>query len=70
MSNKLSLELHKYQNFRMKFNNGEFGQQRFGQAFHDYFELHKMTNSENFATIYEKDGEEAKALISQTFEFV
>lgn len=53
-------------NFYKKYNMGGYPYQRIGQAFYHHFELHK---SEEWCgignTLYEKDGDEARALIDE-----
>lgn len=66
---KPSLEKYAYQVFQAKFKAGGFGKQRYGQAFYDHFKLHKLVNQQALCGLYEKDGDEAKRLISKLFKF-
>lgn len=55
-----------YQVFCEKWNNGEFAGQRFGQAFFNHFNLHKMTMASRapFDKIYNLPDNEAKPAIA------
>lgn len=66
---KLSLESAKYATFKKKFKNGEFKGQRLGQAFYNHFELHKVSNQEQFNDLYELDDVEAVVMINLIFDF-
>lgn len=66
---KISIELQAFNEFSEKFKNGEFGTQRYGQAFHDTFSLDKMNNKELVNSIYYSDDETSKSLIKMTFNF-
>ena len=66
---KLTIEKRQYEIFCAKFDKGEFGTQRFGQAFYDYFKLFRMVNQSALNNIYAKDGNHAKNSIQQIFEF-
>jgi hypothetical protein len=67
----MMLELKAYQDFRSDFKAGKFGTQRFGQAFHDHFKLHKseLNNNPEIQKLYEQDGEEAVETIKQLVDF-
>lgn len=65
---KMDIEEAEYQKFQDQFYNGDFGSQRFGQAFYNYFELHKLTDQDQFIGIYEeRDSVKAKELILRLF---
>lgn len=66
--NKPSIEKHAYQAFQRKWNAGDFKGQRYGQAFYDHFNLHKLVNQDALRGLYEKDGEEAINLIKSLFK--
>ena len=55
-----------YQVFCQKFNGGEFGTQRFGQAFFNYFNLHKLSEKSRapFDAIYQMEDRWAKPAIA------
>ena len=60
-----------YKKFQQMFAAGQFGGQRYGQAFHDYFKLHKMTSADAEVAcgrIYNSPN--ARMHITETFEFV
>lgn len=67
--NKMSIEKAEYSAFINRFSKGEFQEQRFGQAFFDYFKMEKMNNQELTNAIYYADDATAKQLISETFNF-
>lgn len=62
-----SIELTSYTEFVVKFGRGEFGDQRFGQAFYNHFDLHKMSEQTKLGALYERDGAEARRLIFLIF---
>lgn len=66
---KLQLEKHKYDRFLKDFKDGKFGNQRLGQAFYDFFRLDRLTDQEQLKNLYAKDGDQAKNLINEIFEF-
>lgn len=66
---KLSLESAEYSTFKKKFKDGEFKGQRLGQAFYNHFELHKVSNQEQFNDLYELDDVEAVVMINLIFDF-
>lgn len=67
-SGRLSIEKAAYAVFCEKFDNGEFGTQRFGQAFFDTFKLHRLSDQSQVEKIYVRDRQEAKALIEGLFD--
>lgn len=64
---KMSIEKKAFDVFNEKFKAGEFGTQRFGQAFFDYFKLEKMNNTHLTNAIYNADLKTAKELIKENF---
>jgi hypothetical protein len=66
---KPSIELHAYEVFCRKFENGEFGTQRFGQAFYNEFSLHKVHDQTSLKNLYAKDGQHARNSIKEIFQF-
>lgn len=65
-----SLELNKFIEFKKYYYNGPHRHQRLGQAFYDFFELHKSTDLKDIADkIYELDGFNAIAAVHSHFEF-
>ena len=66
--NKTSIEKHEFQRFEKMFKSGKFGAQRYGQAFYDHFNLHKVADQRALKNLYAKDGEHAKNLIKELFE--
>lgn len=69
-SDKMMLELYQYKIFLNLWSENYFIHQRFGQAFYNYFSLHKITEQDKLCNLYEKDGSEALTLIDQLFEFI
>lgn len=65
----MTIEKYKYDKFMKEFKQGKFGTQRLGQAFYNEFNLHKLNDQELLHNLYAKDGEHAKNLIKQLFEF-
>lgn len=65
----MSIEAKKYIDFKRMFRNGEFPNQRLGQAFYNHFELHKINNQESLHGLYELDNDMAIVLINTLFEF-
>ena len=64
---RTSIEKREYDNFCRKFNKGAFGTQRFGQAFFNHFNLHKVEDQASLKNLYAKDGDHAKNLINEIF---
>lgn len=69
MSAKMSLELKKFEEFNRKFDKGDCGTQRYGQAFHGFFKLDKITDQTVLKNLYAKDGQHARNLVKELFEF-
>lgn len=67
-TNKMSLEKAEYDLFCSHFRLGRYVAQRFGQAFHNHFDLFKVSDQSVFRNLYELDGDEAKELINELFE--
>ena len=59
---KITVEL-----FIKNFNRGYFPNQRLGQAFYNQFNLHKLSDQEALAGLWQADGEDAKKLIHELF---
>jgi hypothetical protein len=68
MSNKMSLEKDAYLKFRRKFDGGEYKLQRFGQAFYNTFNLHRLSNQAVLRGLYELNGTDAERMIEEIFE--
>jgi len=49
---------------------GKFDNQRLGQAFYNYFSLHKLSDQSKLRNLYEKDGQDAQKIIGEVFRFV
>ena len=62
-----SIEQVEYEAFAQKFKAGEFGNQRYGQAFFNHFKLHKMTADVDLNRLYEMDGDDARLQIHALF---
>ncbi|WP_256657647.1 hypothetical protein [Pseudomonas sp. ACM7] len=45
-----------------------FEKQRLGQAFYNYFRLHRLTDQASLFGLYEADGEKALVTISRLFQ--
>lgn len=69
MKNTLSLTQGQFDHFDKKFQSGDFGSQRYGQAFFNYFQLDMLGSSVELNTLYMLDGEKAKAKIRELFAF-
>lgn len=71
-STKISLENVEYNNFVNEFEKGtKYLGLRFGQAFHEHFQLDKVKNSitkGRLRKIYNLDGKKAKTAIAEVFE--
>lgn len=63
-----SIEQKKYDAFLKKFQAGDFGTQRLGQAFYNEFNLHRISDQESLCNLYAKDGQHAKNLIKSLFD--
>ena len=64
----LQVEQFEYDRFMKMFNGGKYNGQRLGQAFYNHFNLHKLVNQDQLKNLYNKDGEVAKACISEVFK--
>lgn len=64
----LEIEMAAYDEFLVQWNQGAFQQQRLGQAFYNFFNLHKVTDQTLLTSLYEADGKKATALISRIFK--
>lgn len=62
-----SIEQAEYAVFVAKFKAGEFGNQRYGQAFFNHFNLHKMKSDTSLNRLYQLDGDDARLLINELF---
>lgn len=65
---RLTIEKASYAIFCEKFDKGEFGTQRLGQAFYDYYKLHRLSDQSQVEKIYVRDHKEAKDLIDGLFD--
>lgn len=63
----LELESARYEEFRALWMQAAFEEQRLGQAFYNYFKLHKLKRQFHLHELYEADGEKALALIQRIF---
>jgi hypothetical protein len=52
---KISIEYDEYERFVKAFKEGKYSGQRFGQAFYNRFDLHKMNNQKELCKLYELD---------------
>lgn len=66
---KITLETRARVQFDRQFSAGHFGAQRYGQAFYDFFKLGRVAKQEDLKNLYAKDGDHAKRLIHELFEF-
>lgn len=67
---KIMIEEATYREFKKSFGNGNFGRQRFGQAFFDYFKLDRLKNKEQFDKLYnEPSTSVAVSMIRSLFHF-
>lgn len=65
---KLEMEHAAYAEFLRLWDQGTFAQQRLGQAFYNYFQLHKLNDQRFLSGLYEADGRIAQALIARLFD--
>lgn len=65
----MSIESAKWADFCTRYKASEYGGQRIGQAFYNYFNLHKMSNQDALKGLYETDGDKAMSLIRELFDF-
>ena len=65
----MSIEGAKWAEFCKAYKSKEYGDQRIGQAFYNYFNLHKMSNQDALKGLYETDGDKAMSLIRELFDF-
>ncbi len=67
---KMHLELEAYKKFVKEWNSYSGGHLRYGQAFHSYFRLDKIVSKKDVLDqLYQLDGDEARSLIHELFEF-
>jgi hypothetical protein len=66
---KLQIEKYAYTLFMKQWKEGKFNGQRLGQAFYNHFNMHKICDQTRLRSLYQKDGDEATALIKQLFKF-
>ena len=65
-----SIESAEYDVFCKKFKDGQFVAQRFGQAFYNHFNLHKLTDQHWLNDLYNVEPEEtARSMIRNLFSF-
>lgn len=55
--------------FYKAFNKGKFGKKTLGQAFYDEFGLQRIVDQTKLKNLTAKDGEHAKRLIEEIFDF-
>ncbi|MFJ2363334.1 hypothetical protein ACIPIN_06340 [Pseudomonas sp. NPDC087697] len=65
---RLEIENAAYNEFLGLWNQGTFKKQRLGQAFYNYFHLHRLTDQAFLFGLYEADGEKALVAISRLFQ--
>lgn len=65
---KLEIEHAAYAEFLRLWDQGTSAQQRLGQAFYNYFQVHKVNDQRFLSGLYEADGRKAKALIVRLFD--
>ena len=63
----LELERARYEEFKALWTQGDFGDQRLGQAFYNHFKLHKLKGQTSLHELYEADGDKASSLIHSLF---
>lgn len=64
MSNKMMFPVSKVIEFEKRFKSGEYGLQRYGQAFYDFMQLDKCQAERFFCdTLYTVDGLTAKRMV-------
>ncbi|MCI8211956.1 hypothetical protein AUC61_20695 [Pseudomonas sp. S25] len=70
MESKLSWQIERaaYEEFIRLFAIGRFEHQRLGQAFYNYFNLHKLSDQASLRGLYEADGTKASGLILELFQ--
>ena len=66
---KITIESVAYHEFRDDFTTGKYKCLRYGQAFYNHFDLHKMTDQTIWNKLYEMDGWEAKEFIIKNVDF-
>ncbi|WP_415756984.1 hypothetical protein [Pseudomonas sp. LT1P18] len=64
----LEIEEAAYNEFFGLWNLGMLEKQRLGQAFYNYFRLHRLTDQASLFGLYEADGENALVTISRLFQ--
>lgn len=64
-----SMEYSAYVKFQENFSSGQYGTQRYGQAFCDHFKLYKMSDKKLVDHLYQLDGAPARLAIQQAFVF-
>lgn len=69
MHEKSTLGRSEYERFCKMWKDGEYAHRRFGQAFHQHFKLEKMAPSRSLDKLYQTDGEEARRMIFELFDF-
>lgn len=69
MESHAALEVEKaaYDEFLIQWNQDAFQQQRLGQAFYNFFNLHKLADQTLLTDLYEAGGQKATALVSRIF---
>ncbi len=63
----LELERARYEEFKALHTQGDFGNQRLGQAFYNHFKLHKLKNQDLLHELYEADENKALTIIQRIF---
>lgn len=66
---QLVLEKNAYEDFHAMHRTGSFSGQRLGQAFYNHFELHRLSDQQRLAGLYEADGKSALKIIERVFTF-
>lgn len=66
---KISIEAKEWDNFIEQWSTPEWCRNlRFGQAFYNYFNLHKMKQTKELDMLYNSDSDKASKLIHSMFE--
>ena len=65
---KISIEAKEWDNFIEQWSTPDWRHLRFGQAFYNYFNLHKMKQTKELDMLYNSDADEASKLIHSMFE--
>ncbi|MCU1732941.1 MULTISPECIES: hypothetical protein [unclassified Pseudomonas] len=65
---KLEIERATYDEFLALWSQDAFKQQRLGQAFYNFFHLHRLADQTLVSNIYDTDGQKAITAINRIFK--